>query len=1202
MKNTTFTKILPVVYCLVPFGASAVVDMSPEEGQPAVVKQGNLEVTSESVAIVSGNGLIVNGAITASGSVFVGDDTGSSNSGHIYIREATNPVFNLQSTGNIDIAGGLTINEGRTLNINPAYGAGAINVSFGSDILADGSLFVKGVGDFTAGNITAADELSIEANNITAGTINLEGYLGTGTDGKPLAYTMKFTGGTLTSNAIHSYSNLLLQGGSIDSGTIQVMGGVDEARIIVDNDITISAKDGDTNNGSLWNSAADMIVTAGGAIEIAGTVKNDQIGSKLTITADSFTVNGTDQGVSFVNAGDLEMRIAGETKLANGFDLSKMSVSNTFDLETGTLVFENGMTAEEALQMFSNKLDLFRLHVNSGEIVAGQIINGRNGLERNEMAEMDLLATKITADSIDNLGDKITIEATGSDVDTINIAGNVNNNVISGTSDYDLKIIADNGNIHIGGNLSNTGNAVLGGTSVEIDGDVSNSGTLSIKHADVETGAFAANSLTNVSGTTEIWAKDINISGALSVHDGMLELASNGTEGSITIGSVYSNGGSFRSTAQTTDITGGIKQLGGSLAFYSSDVTVGGDITATDLLFQANADGALNINISGSVFGNTDFINLDKMTIGGDYIFDDNSRIAANIHEKSLSEYWATVKLNEYGELIGFENIGNNPEPLISVNGEFIYNPSESLGDLSGTGTKPGQGALQEGQIGINLTDIVDQGTAIWFLKAENGLVEMDFAEKIRNLNVNFCNADGTICFNYLDALNPNNGDNEDLPAYIATRDTDGDGIPDSLYVVFNPEYGGPVEVFKIQPIVARVLDHTYGEYVSAGALDNMIAGQLLNKKFYNDTPVEVITHMFDNSNLETMSDELYKRMEYYNTTKDGTALARFSRLFQAREAEQLLGTMVLNEHASFRSFEDRMLDEFIWNRNRDLKKAWLDIDFGFFNQKASDDKDVDGERFSVSGGFDWQTSETTILGVTGRISHTSGSNFDEMDLSYGDYKAKGRVDINVADTNFALGGYMMKTLGDKTRLYGNAFLDLHLFGVDRQQNYVSSIDGSGTAFSLISEWGLMHDLLNQYIVGNAYARIGYNMGLDVAEKASGDNYMDFRTDSYMILTPGYSLVAQKRIYPSSWFQIRPYASVGVEYDVLGAPDFVDYKFAVAHDYTKYDVELDPLWANAGAGIEFVSAVGLQFGIDYRYQYNSVLQLHNIKISGSYRF
>ena len=481
--------------------------------------------------------------------------------------------------------------------------------------------------------------------------------------------------------------------------------------------------------------------------------------------------------------------------------------------------------------------------------------------------------------------------------------------------------------------------------------------------------------------------------------------------------------------------------------------------------------------------------------------------------------------------------------------------------------------------------------------------------EQLRNLDVRFCNADGSLCYNYLDSLRVKNdvdlnGTDSDLPAYVSVRDTDDDGVADSLYVVFDPRFGGPVllENLKIQDVVAREPVHTDGEYVSAGALDNMLIGQAYNKKFLNGAPLEIVPIIFQGTNMEEMANQLYNRMEHYVETAEGEALARFSRLFQVREVEQIAGAVALNEHTTFRSFEDRMFDEFIWNRNRNLNKAWLDVDYGMFYQNIDDDKHTDGNRFAVSGGFDWQESNTLQLGLAGRVSYTKSSADDAMDLSYTGYSEQGKVAIDVADTNVGLGGYLMKTLGEKSRLYGNVFADLHLFDVDRTQNYVSRIDGDGLAFSMISEWGLMHDILNQYVVGNAYARVGYNFGFSVKEKAAGDDYMRLKSDGYFVLTPGYSLVAQKRIYPSAWFQIRPYASIGVEYDVFGAPDFAKYKFVTADDYTKYDIDINPLWANIGGGVELLSAHGIQFGVDYRYQYNDAIQLHNIKISGSYRF
>ena len=317
---------------------------------------------------------------------------------------------------------------------------------------------------------------------------------------------------------------------------------------------------------------------------------------------------------------------------------------------------------------------------------------------------------------------------------------------------------------------------------------------------------------------------------------------------------------------------------------------------------------------------------------------------------------------------------------------------------------------------------------------------------------------------------------------------------------------------------------------------------------------------------------------------------------------EQIAGAVALNEHMSFRSFEDRMFDEFIWNRHRNLNKAWLDVDYGMFYQNINDGKHTDGHRVSVAGGFDWQESNTLQLGVSGRVSHTTSKAGDSVDLSYAGTTQVGNVSIDVADTDIGLGGYLMKIIGEKTRLYGNAFLDLHVFDVDRTQNLVDRIDGDGTAFSLMSEWGLMHDVLNQYIVGNLYVRVGYNFGFDVKEKVAGHEYLRMQSDGYFVLTPGYSLIAQKRIYPSARFQVRPYASIGVEYDVFGAPNYAEYKFAVADEFIRYDIDIDPLWANISGGVELLSARGVQFGIGYRYKYNDVIQLHNINVSGVYRF
>jgi hypothetical protein len=408
--------------------------------------------------------------------------------------------------------------------------------------------------------------------------------------------------------------------------------------------------------------------------------------------------------------------------------------------------------------------------------------------------------------------------------------------------------------------------------------------------------------------------------------------------------------------------------------------------------------------------------------------------------------------------------------------------------------------------------------------------------------------------------------------------------------------------LFPIQPIVADVPMHKDSEYLAAGAIDSMIAGQLQANKFYNKTPLEVLPVIFQGTNMELSMKELYNRMEDYVATRDGSVLSNFSSLFEGYELEQIMSSMVLNEHTVFRSFEDRLVDEFIWNRNRNLKKTWFDVDYGMFYQNTISGKHADGNRFSVSGGFDWQESDTVIFGMMGHLSYTKSKLDKDIDLSYGTVSQIGHVDTDVSNINVGFGGYLMKTLSEKRRAYGNIMMNVHAFDVTRNQTFIDTIDGSGTSFSVMSEFGLLHDILNQYIVGNAYARVGYNFGFNMTEQSDGSDYMQMQSDGYVVLTPGYSVTAQKRIYPSAWFQIRPYASIGIEYDVLGVPDTAEYKFIESNNYSEYGLEFDPLWANIGGGIEMLSANGMQFGLDYRYQYNTDLQLHNIKVSGSYRF
>ncbi len=1081
----------------------------------------------------------------------------------------------------LDVGGALSATNGGVIEIYAQdTSTGSVNVGSGGKLAAYGSQIVADTGDIEIAGGVLFNNSDADAGLVILNNTN-KMNLQTTAPGADIVLAGGLTMGQDANMTIVSADAASVDGNVTSAGNLSVTavgaatfdnGAIDNSNVLYVSANTVDAQNV-TNTGTATFKAIESISL--GRVKNSGTLTVDAAktvtfeafenatNGQSVITAldsvsvlDSFLISGT----GMVTVSTKLLDIAGTTVVAGNINQGN-DVGGMLNLTQSGMIFNaDSLTVTGKLNAAANSVNY---NIQQGVTISGDI-------DVDSGAGVDLLAGgDISTADIINDGALRLYSAAGAIT-----AGDI-------TSAGDLLQIEANEGITVGDIYAN-GGALL------FDSDVQ--GIAGRKYTN-------ADSLTLNDATVTLKGMGLRLGGVLSTTGTLYQNATSG----LSLNDINVFATEYEIYASNLFV-GAVSQESGAMQIYTGDIRIDGGISATDLRFvTSGGTNYLDVIVNGDVSGNVDFIGLEHMIINdGNYTFNNNSAINAVVLAQNASpyKYWATVSLDDKDTLGEITNdAGVDATPLIEVNKGMFINESTVSFNFDKTSTAE----LGNGQIGVKIFDMVDQGSVIWLLHADNGLNEL--ANKIRNLNVNFCNADGSMCFNYLDSYNAYNGTDQELPIYISVRDTNSDDKADSLYIVFDPRFGGPVEVFKIQPIVELTPSHTVGEYVSAGALDNMVAGQLQNKGFYNRTPIEAIPVVFKGTNLETVANELYDRMEYYVLKRDEDALARFSRLFQVRELEQVMGALSLNEHTNFRSFEDRMFDEFIWNRNRNLKKAWMDVDFGMFVQNVSDDKRVDGNRFNVSGGFDWQESNTLILGVTGRVSHMSSSNSDAMDLSYlANTSVAGNVSMDVADTNIGLGGYLMKTLGNKTRVYGNAFLDLHLFDIERNQTFVDRITGNGTSFALTSEWGLMHDWLNQYIVGNIYARLGYNFGVNITEKAAGDEYMKLESDGYAILTPGYSLTAQKRIYPSAWFQIRPYATIGIEYDVLGAPDYAQYKFAPAHAFTRYDIDIDPMWANIGGGFEFLSATGVQVGVDYRYQYNDAIQLHNIKLSGSYRF
>lgn len=1193
--------------------------------------------------------------VDIAGNIVASATQGVTGSGDVYIAASGNQGFTLNANGAISVGGNVLATETTTVARTLTFASSEMLVA--GNVLASG-----GSNRIVFQGMAAPSPLSVLNSDAPVADLTINGDLVASNNGKVEIHSKNVNVNSLSQDnaTIYAYGNssdavqfnVVAGGVSIQDGIIfdatntatkgLIIGGTSDFSLIS------QAKDQDmiVNGGIDISSDGRLLLQSGRNVDIAGAIYADGVLDIKAMTGAEFANDVLVSGALNIFANDdvvlQDITNTGFVDVTSGQDVAFGVIKNSAstnalpnDLEHEFNITADGDVTVTAIESTGGLIDVAvsKLDVAQGmDITDGAVVlNAADGMSFgggvnvsgvlnqgvNKAGMLNLVVNDImfTANNL-SIGGFIADSGVG----TYDVAGNVtvNGDMTVGT-DASLATVYINAETfentdsgaytftNLGAfklsaadsvafdDVINSGSMVVNAAHGVTMAAVQNTGTLSIDSGD---DVIDMTSLLADGGTLSLYGMGLDVANALTTS-GMLYQNYTGELADNDIG-IFAD--EYSVTASNITVSG-IEQTAGTMGLYSSDVTVNGDISASDLIIAASPDtNWLDLDVTGDVSGGVKIWNLEQMTVGGDYIFDGDSQLLTAVLPYNVTpglnsttrNYWSTVSLNN-DDTFGHITNAEDGAALIQVGGTFTAGTQYD----SGLSLNTGELTLADGQIGLRFTDVsnISAETAIWLLSAEGGVAEFSNLEKIRNLSVLFCNAGNTKCV----TLN-----NDNLGAYISMRDAlEVDGIVDSLYVVFDPRFGGPVliENNRIQPIVARQPGHTDGEYVAAGALDNLIDGQLFHSGFFNGSPIEVIPAIFEGTNVEKLMTELYDRMDYYVGTADGSVFVPFSRLVQPREIEQVMGAMVLNEHTSFRNFEDRMLDEFIWNRNRNLKKVWADFDFGMFSQNVTDDKRVYGNRFELSGGFDWQESETLILGLTGRVSHMSSDNSDKMNLGYIPGKSiDGHVDIDVADTNVGLGGYLMKTLGYGFRLYGNAFVDMHLFDTTRNQTFVDTIEGTGTAFALTTEWGLMHDWLNQYIVGNLYARAGYNFGFSITEEAAGENYMDLESDGYLMLTPGYSLTAQKRIYPSAWFQIRPYATIGVEYDVLGAPDHALYKFASANVFSEYDIEIDPLWANIGGGFEFLSANGLQFGIDYRYQYNNDMQLHNIKVSGSYRF
>ncbi|MBO4625670.1 MAG: hypothetical protein J5679_00125, partial [Alphaproteobacteria bacterium] len=843
------------------------------------------------------------GNIEIGGNVYL---AAASNSGSKDVRlTATGGNIILTSGGVITVAGDVIATDnsartatfdGTTIYVNGTNGVNVQNggyVRFGTDSLS--TLDVA-----SALSATNGGKIEIYSGTVSSGSLTQSGN----------GLVKMHSGSLVVDNGAISIGNgIYFDGSSTNVGlVIDSSLGAFELQNTSNNDVTISGGISLASGKSLTiNSGHDAIisgnVSSGGALSIvasnAATFSNSITTSgsatpALSVNAKTISIagitnnaatelvatNGTITSTAVINnSGSLSATATGNislTDISSSGDVNLASSAGNVTT-TGGVSVTGGNFGISGNTITVNMLSLTggtttvsatqKLAVNSALGITGNLVQGSG---------TDVLATSGTL----KLVNTPRVEASSLDISSGEFI------VKSGTTDYVITGAADLGNAL---SVASGATTQITASAIDMSGDITNQGTLSLTTTGAATGVNVGN-IKNQSGltintngsliaksfkneataTATITSSEMNLSNPADIQKA-LTVANNlyqNYTGALAGGDVTITNSNYTITATGISVGGNFEQVGNSaMIMNTSDVTVGGNINATNLTIAATpATTWSTIAVGGNLSGGVKIYGLEHMTVGGDYTFDDDSLLHAAVLpyatvpalNTTTNNYWASVSLNDdssFGQITNAEDAN----PLISVNGRFIT-------DITSVPDAPDNAAMVAPQMGITLYDTVDQGTAIWLLHANGGL--NDLATKIRNLNVNFCNASGTICFNYIDAYTA--GTSEDLPLYLSVRDNDGDGVTDSLYIVFNPEVGGPVTVFDTDSIVERLDDATDGMISAAGALDDMVSGQLNNAGFYNTSPIETIPLAFAGTNLSGLADALYNRMEQYTLDFDG--------------------------------------------------------------------------------------------------------------------------------------------------------------------------------------------------------------------------------------------------------------------------------------------------------------------------------------------
>jgi hypothetical protein len=309
---------------------------------------------------------------------------------------------------------------------------------------------------------------------------------------------------------------------------------------------------------------------------------------------------------------------------------------------------------------------------------------------------------------------------------------------------------------------------------------------------------------------------------------------------------------------------------------------------------------------------------------------------------------------------------------------------------------------------------------------------------------------------------------------------------------------------------------------------------------------------------------------------KDGQLAVNFMNTFNAADGGRAGQQLAIANIIARNQFADQMMEDFMWVRYRNQSNAWGGASFASISDP--------GNISVYSGGFDTRLKNKYVVGAT-----ISAASIDA-----------GGVDGSV----FSIAGYGTKRLdGMNTAVYAKAGMSFNSFKVYDNHYIAGDMKSDSSSIDLTVESGLMHRIYDRYVSGRLFGTAGMFGGFDLTKKTQQGEFMNIKSPSEFGLSAGYELSFGKDIYPSQTMKIRPFAKVGVEYELLGRAVDTKFQFVGADKFRNWTgEEIKPLWLRYGAGVDFAMQRGIQMSIGYDIIDNGEWSAGVLKINGRARF